>query len=124
EDRAAAVVIVSERMWVSRFDQDPNVIGRRLVVGGVYCDVLGVMPTAFAMPSSSIDVWIPLDMLATISGTQMRERGVFQVVGRLQPGVTIRQAEEDARRVSIEISNADNRDVHVARIADDLIRDV
>jgi putative ABC transport system permease protein len=124
DEERSAVAVLSERLWVGGFNGDPTVVGRRVVVGGVECDVIGVMPRAFAQPSSRVDAWIPLEVLSTVSGVQARDRGVFQFVGRLRKGVTVQEAEGDARRVAAEIPDGTRQDVRVTRIADDLVRDV
>src|SRR6202008_4375815 len=44
---AGRPIVLSHRSWIERFAPDPAVIGRRLSVNGVPCEVLGLMPENF-----------------------------------------------------------------------------
>lgn len=56
---AAAVAILGNRVWTSRYHSDPTAIGRTIRVSGVPATVIGVMPEGFRFPIVS-DVWQPL----------------------------------------------------------------
>ncbi len=121
---AGAVVLISERIWDRRFGRDPSAVGRPLTLNGVQCDVIGVMPATFGFPADRIDAWVPLDLWTRIGGSELRDRGVFQFVGRLRPSVTQAQAEDDVRRVGAELVRDGAVGLHVIRIQDDLVSQV
>ena len=53
------VVIVSDALWKRRFDADPSVIGRAILVDGEPHQIIGVMPPRFAFPDGS-QIWAPV----------------------------------------------------------------
>ena len=63
DDARAAVpgVLISERLWRTRFGGDADVTGRRLGIEGVAHPIVGVLPAWFAFPERSADVWRPID---------------------------------------------------------------
>jgi len=93
------VVILSHDLWTRRFNSDPAVIGRMLTINGVDRRIVGVMPTGFAFPSASVQVWVP----AAIDPRQQVDfwAGEFTpLIGRLHPGVTIEQARSEIKSLS------------------------
>jgi predicted permease len=59
------VVVLSDGYWQRRFDRDPSVIGRELVVGGATLTIIGVASPEFFGPMVALrnpDAWIPLTM--------------------------------------------------------------
>jgi putative ABC transport system permease protein len=107
---ATAVVVIGERLWERRFNRDPSVVGRTIVLDGNMFDpvqqrsviqrrehtVVGVMPSRFqfpygaasvyatALPETQIDLWMLND--------QPYRGGRVPVTARLRPGVTVAQA--------------------------------
>lgn len=62
---ANPVMVISDAYWQRRFDRDPNIIGRELIVGGASLTVIGVTAPGFFGPVVALrnpDVWIPLMM--------------------------------------------------------------
>jgi predicted permease len=61
EDRATEpsnVVVLSESVWRTRFNADPDVIGKTLNVNSVKREIIGVMPERFAFPASDTKLWL------------------------------------------------------------------
>ncbi len=92
--------IISEGFWNRRYHSDPQAIGKRLIVAGTGFTIVGVMPRQFASPT--IDVWLPAQ-LAPFLLTQIRDARFYSGVGRLKPGVSRKQAQEDLDRVQSEL---------------------
>jgi len=93
------VVLLSHRLWRTRFGSDTAIIGRTIEFNGNDVEVIGVMPPGFklllppdAYASSDIDVWLAprLDLV-----NFDRRQGVFDTVARLAEGVTIEQAQAE-----------------------------
>jgi len=101
---AAGAVIISDGMWKNRYGSDPATIGRTVKVNDVVCAVVGVMPPDMKFPFNN-DVWMPFSQLPV----QVREskRGVrtLQAIGRLAPGVTLRQARGEIERISDRLAH-------------------
>lgn len=96
------VVVLSDRYWKRRFDGDPSVVGRPIVLSGVPFTIVGVAPPEFfgtevgAAPSLFAPVMMqPVVMPMTVNLLVDRPN-VFsawlRVIGRLKPGVTPAQA--------------------------------
>ncbi len=96
------VVVLSDRYWKRRFDGDPSVVGRPIVLSGVSFTIVGVAPPEFfgtevgAAPSLFAPVMMqPVVMPMTVNLLVDRPN-VFsawlRVIGRLKPGVTPAQA--------------------------------
>ncbi|MEN6626506.1 MAG: ABC transporter permease [Candidatus Sumerlaeia bacterium] len=96
---APSVVIISHRLWRSRYGGDHGVIGKVLDVNGTAHVVIGIMPPRFNFESEA-DVWIPF-VARDIDGT--RGNYQFNGYGRLKPGVTRRQAQADLSAVAARI---------------------
>ena len=88
-----AVILLGENMWRTRFNADPAIVGRSVVVDGVAATVVGVMPRSFRFPNAQ-DLWQPL-------GFSLHEKTptvpVIDIVARLKPGVTPERALADVR---------------------------
>jgi putative ABC transport system permease protein len=89
--------VLSHGLWRDMFGADPGIIGKVIEARGDRYTVIGVMPPGFRFPEKS-DLWIPL--MARYAGYRepyWRDRGfrVHDVVARLRPGVTVRQAQSE-----------------------------
>ncbi len=101
---SAQVVVLSYETWRSRFHRAPQILGTRIELDRKPYVVIGVMPHGFEFPLvpgqlNRTEVWVPAsitrDELENGSGTWS-----FAMVGRLKPGVTPNQAQQDAAAVS------------------------
>jgi putative ABC transport system permease protein len=91
---AAPVMVVSHAFWRRHFAADPAAVGRALEWNGKRYTVVGVLPRGFEYPKGA-EVWVPVlpDFPATRqAGAGPAEVIVFDLVGRLSPGATLRQA--------------------------------
>ena len=85
------VIVLSDKGWNRRFDRDPNVLGRTVLVAGAPFEIVGVMPAGFrGLSVGSPDFWAPLSQLAQFRpGERGREDSVgVEIVGRLKPGLS------------------------------------
>jgi putative ABC transport system permease protein len=100
DDRAVGVV-----SW-ARFNSDPSILGRQIVVEDVPVTVIGAAPQDFHgwSPGATHDLWLPLAMKPDVHSVQL--------VGRLKPGVTLAQALAEMsvldRRVLDETAKTEN----------------
>jgi predicted permease len=114
EDRDA--VVVSYRLWQDRLGSDPAAIGKTLRVNGHPCWLAGVAPPDFRGASPMIygaDVWMPLTADPAIvpeaggNVLERRDRKVFHVVARLQPGVATARAEAALDAIARQMERED-----------------
>src|ERR1700733_1998330 len=96
EPEAAAVVVVSERLWRTQFHADSNLIGGNITLNGRSFQVIGVTP-AQANESAKTDVYVPLSHSVYFGTWLTIQRGShnFSCIGRLKEGVTLQQAQAD-----------------------------
>src|SRR5437588_102103 len=85
-----AVVLLSHRLWQTRFGADPAIVGRTVIMDEEPVTVVGVLPATFDFPRGAT-FWRPLSRLPTNGGKTWTTLFV-RVVGRLAPGFTITQA--------------------------------
>jgi putative ABC transport system permease protein len=98
---AQPVAILSYDLWRTRFNQDPEVVGRVVRVNAQPTRIIGVMPKGFAFPSIE-QLWLPMMRDATQEhrGDQSYEHAVGVIgIGRLARGVTGAQASAEASDV-------------------------
>jgi predicted permease len=113
---------VSYRFWRNYLGFDPAIIGKVLRVNGQPCTIIAVGPDEFqgASPLGYVaDLWLPIGVGAAVAPElagdvlERHDRAVFQLLGRLKPGVSEAQAEAalDAVARQIEREQDDpNRD--------------
>ena len=107
------VAILSEGLWRQSFSADPGIVGRTVRIGGIERQVVGVLPAGFHFPDSigpeiEKGVWLPLQP----SGEMLKDRGYdfFNILGRMKPGVTITQAQQDINAIVQRIHQADPKE--------------
>lgn len=88
------VVILSHSLWQTEFNSDPEILSRALVLDDQAYKVIGVLPAGFHFPPDrdNVDLFVPLAQDA--SSTQ-RGSHRFEVIARLKPGFTVRQAQTE-----------------------------
>ena len=89
---APRVVILQNAFWRDRFGADEHVIGRSITIGDAPHEIVGVMPRGFADPYAiRTDLWVPL-----VPRPAQVNRGTrfINAIARLQPNVSIAQAQE------------------------------
>ena len=113
DDRA---VVLSHRLWASRFGADRSIVGRSIVLNGTQRTVVAVMPASFEWPaitatpgrSPGPDLWIPgtsqdIPRMPTDREGDLaanRRSGYLRAVARLRDGVTIEQARREAELIA------------------------
>ncbi len=95
EPGAEKVAILGDEIWRRDFNADPNIVGQGIRINGKAATIIGVMPPNFKFPVSE-ELWTPL-----YNEFPPQPRGDLRlgasnnapaVMGRLQPGVTLDQA--------------------------------
>jgi predicted permease len=95
---APAVALISHTLWQSRFGADAAVVGRAIRLNAGTFTVVGVAPEGFdgSTRGLRVDAWVPIQAAASLGGNArfLDERGArrFNLVGRLQPGVSLEQS--------------------------------
>ncbi|HKS81165.1 MAG TPA: ABC transporter permease [Candidatus Acidoferrales bacterium] len=117
---AASVVILGAGFWKRRFAASQEVIGKSLNLNGVSYTVVGVVPSGFSFYGQFRDVYTPIGQWDDPSFHDRRIDMSAHAVGRLKPGVTLRQAQADmdneARNLAAAYPEAD-KDVGIALVS-------
>jgi predicted permease len=96
---ARPAMLLSDGLWRGSFGADPGVIGRTLRISGVPLTVVGVLPPGFTGETGRTQAWASMAAYFMAFGMPSRGAHNLEVIGRLRPGVSPRQADEDVRRV-------------------------
>ena len=107
DDGSVPVAVVSYSLWQDRLHGDPQVLGTKVQIDRKPYVVIGVMPGNFEFPLrpghlNQSDLWIPMSFSPEELGGAGVANWDFSMVGRLKPGITPMQAQEDAERVAKE----------------------
>jgi putative ABC transport system permease protein len=88
-------IILSDGLWRNAFGANPAVLGRSVRLDDVSHVIVGVLPRGFWFPESS-DAFVPLRPSGAAG-----DRGTnTQMIARLKPGVSFRQAEAEMPAVA------------------------
>jgi predicted permease len=103
-ERNAPYAVISYNYWLSRFSRSADVLGKVVRIHSAALTIVGVAPPGFfgETVGSAPDIWIPMMMEPDVNpGRQWLhddeasvERVMWlQVMARLKPGVTLKQAQ-------------------------------
>lgn len=93
-------VILSDGLWRSRFGAASGIVGQTVRLDDQPYTVVGVVPASFDFPLA-IQVWTPLAL--TPAEQSSRTAQTMQIIARLKPGVTMRQATVDVRGIAAQM---------------------
>ncbi|MDQ6809577.1 MAG: ABC transporter permease [Verrucomicrobiota bacterium] len=95
------VAVLSNPFWQRVFGGDQNVVGPPLQLNGESYTVIGVAPPEFG---SKVDVWMPMAFSAAERSNQDRSAHYLNVAGRLNPGVTVAQADAELKLLAAQLA--------------------
>jgi len=104
------VALISHSLWTSQFASDPAIVGRGVRLSGDIYTVIGVMPPSFRFPVNKArnSVWTTLavdnDPSDPHPATSNRGSHFLNALGRLKPGVTVEQANQDLHTIALNLS--------------------
>ncbi len=98
------IALISEGLWKNRFGSSPKVLGQQLIVDAVPREIVGVLPTEMQLMRKA-QVYLPLgDLRADKSVLQRDNHPGFSALGRLKPGVTLKQTRDDLDNIARELT--------------------
>ena len=88
------VAVIGHRLWRQQFGADPAAIGKTILVDDRPTVILGVMPPG--------EQWLDADLVMPLPPyvTNMPDRSMLTVVGRLKPGQTIEAAQSHLQGIA------------------------
>ncbi len=101
------VALLRADLWESRFNADPNVLGRTVKVNGEAYTVIGVMPdTLRQLWMFPEKLWVPLAFTPEQLGPNGRSKRSLSVFGRLNPGMSQGQARSELETIASRIATS------------------
>ncbi|HEY3137505.1 MAG TPA: ABC transporter permease [Blastocatellia bacterium] len=95
---AAPQVVISHRLWQRKFGSSVDVLEKDVILDDKSYSVIGVLPSSFGL-LRDVDVYVPIDQWRS-PALQSRSAALgLHGIGRLKPGATIEQAEQDLNRI-------------------------
>ncbi|MFZ0861383.1 MAG: ABC transporter permease, partial [Candidatus Sulfotelmatobacter sp.] len=110
EKAGTRVILISHALWVSQFGADLAIVGRGVRLSGNLYTVIGVMPPSFRFPVNKPrnSVWTTLAVDDDPSDPEpnISNRGAhfLNAFGRLKPGATVAQADQDLRAIAANLA--------------------
>jgi len=101
ESGASKVVVLSYRVWQSRFGGRADVLDQDVLLNGVQYRVVGVMPRGFQFLDDNVGLWAPLGL--TAEELASRTSHYLTVIARLKPGVSVGQAQTEMNTIMARI---------------------
>lgn len=110
-DQNRAVALLSANFWARRFASDPGIVGRKVTLDGKPYTVLGVLPPSFDFgsvfaPGRRIDLFLPLPLTDEVNSMG----NTLSIVGRMRPGVSVRQVRSELGALGPPIAAHHGRD--------------
>lgn len=86
---------------------DPRVLGQTILLDRKPYQIVGVMPREFEFPLvpgqfNGSELWVPMSL--TQGDLVQNGAWAYKMIGRLKPGISAKQAQQDAERVAQETS--------------------
>ncbi len=93
-------VILSYGLWQQLYAGSPGIIGQQARLGGRPFTIVGVMPRGFEFSDPEARFWIPLAFTDEQKSDDRRHGNSWTNVGRLKPGATIEQAQQQVNAIN------------------------
>jgi predicted permease len=108
EKRGARVALISHSLWTSQFGSDKSAVGRSISLNGERYTVIGVMPASFRFPVTQPQnsFWTTLAVDDDSASPLIANRSIhfLNAIGRLKPGVTVAQADQDFKTIASHLA--------------------
>jgi predicted permease len=110
-------VVLSDRVWRSRFGAAPDILGRKITLNEQPFTVVGVMPPGTAHPGNEyqplaygedVDAWWPF---AFDGDPSQRGSHYIEGIGRLKDGVTLAQARAELNATMTQLGHEHEGDL-------------
>jgi predicted permease len=96
-------IVVGYSYWQKRFGGDPGIVGKQALIDGQEATIIGVAPKGFQGTNFALDFdgYVPLNMMSEEDAAwNDRKSAALVVMGRLKPGVSLRQAQSSVNVIA------------------------
>jgi predicted permease len=107
---AHPVAVITHACWQKRFAGEADAIGKNVIVNGRDFTIIGVARPDFygSEIGYRAEIWFPMMMLAQIEPgsdyLESRDSSNFFVQGRMKPGITLPQAEDELKSLAADLA--------------------
>jgi putative ABC transport system permease protein len=102
DEEMQPLTVISYDFWQSRFQGNPNVIGKTVRLSNEVQTIIGVMPPEFQYPTRDFKLWTTFGLALSKAPQQAENRQlrIFRAVAHLKPGVSSVQAQAEMDLIS------------------------
>jgi macrolide transport system ATP-binding/permease protein len=105
------VAVISHGLWNRRFNSDPNIVGKSLIINGRNFSVVGVAPKDFTGTELGYapEVYVPIMMQSVVRpGSNLADQDArwLYLIGRLKPGISEQLAVGSVRVLTQQLAQA------------------
>ena len=112
EKAGTRVILISHALWTSQFAKSEAILGQAVRLSGELYTIIGVMPQNFRFPvtrpSNAVWTTLAIDDDPSDPKPNVKNRGshFLNVFGRLKPGATVSEANQDLNGIAINLCQA------------------
>jgi predicted permease len=126
---AAPVVILSGGFWKRKFGSSPDIIGKPIILNGTAYTIIGIIPDTLSFYGNMRDVYTPIGQWRDPSFRDRRISVSARAFGRLNPGVTLPEAQAEmdkiARNLAVAYPEADEgKTIKLISMKEDIVGNV
>jgi predicted permease len=120
-------IVLSYQLWQSHFAGNPNVIGQSVPLSGHQYTIVGVMPSEFKFApfwATRSQLWSPLALGSRLTD---RDGSSLRVFARLNPGVTLQQAQSELAAITGRLEQefpGTNQDIEVLSLREKVVGNI
>ncbi len=108
DDGHEPVAVISYALWGRRYQSDPHVLGRSILLDRKAYTIIGVMPRSFEFPLADglldqTQLWVPMSLTPGELADDHAGYWGYQIVARLKGGITLAQGAQDGARVARQV---------------------
>ena len=124
QDGADGEVVLSYRLWQRRFQGDPKVLGKPILLSARAFTIVGVMPADFKFApfwATNAELWVPM---AFGDRGHLRGGNSLRIFARLKPGVTLASARAEIATITGRLEQqfpGTNRGVRVTPLKENVV---
>ena len=102
------VALLSYGCWRTRFQADPSIVGKRILLNRRPVSVIGVLPQSLGTLYGDVEVFAPLVLDSYLNLAKLRIAGSprVHILARLKPGVALDQARSETEAIALRTSTA------------------
>jgi putative ABC transport system permease protein len=100
---APSVVMISDHLWQTSFEADPQIVGRHVLMNGAGYSVIGVMGPEFQFPHPVFQLWTPLRF--TAEDLANRTLHTYTLIARMKRGVKLQAAQAELQGLSQSLAS-------------------